>query len=563
VSETLKLMGRAPGDRITQEVAREICLRTGSRAVLAGSIAGLGTHHAIGLKAVGCQNGDSLGAVQSEADSREHVLKAVGEATASVREKLGESLSSVQKFDKPLAEVTTPSMEALQAFTKGQRTYGENQPASLPFFKQAVQLDPNFARAYAQLGRAYANVGQSKLAFENFRKAYELRDRASEREKFYITSQYFSEVTGELEKANQEYRLWIENYPRDFTPHNNIGVNYDYLGQYEKSAESTKESIRLAPGQSLPYGNLGQLYIVMNRLDEAKATFEQAQAHRMDDPNLRQGMYLLAFMQGDPTGMQEQQAWAAGKPGVEDYFLTMQADTEAYFGRLEKCREVARRAADVARHNDARETAALWEANAAVREAEFGNLTQARQLAISAISTEPGRDAQIEAALAFARAGDSVRVEELIGKLDSAFPLSTIVQSYWLPTLRAMAALKRGNAAKAIEMLQATANYEFGAPPPFQPGTMYPIYVRGQAYLLANDGGAAAAEFQKMIDHRGVLWNFPLGSLAHLELARARAMTGDRAGAKTAYQDFFGLWKDADADVPVLKEAKAEYEKLK
>jgi serine/threonine protein kinase/Flp pilus assembly protein TadD len=563
VSETLKLMGRAPGDRITQEVAREICLRTGSRAVLAGSIAGLGTHYAIGLKAVGCQNGDSLGAVQSEADSREHVLKAVGEATASVREKLGESLSSVQKFDKPLAEVTTPSMEALQAFTKGQRTYGENQPASLPFFKQAVQLDPNFARAYAQLGRAYANVGQSKLAFENFRKAYELRDRASEREKFYITSQYFSEVTGELEKANQEYRLWIENYPRDFTPYNNIGVNYDYLGQYEKSAESTKESIRLAPGQALPYGNLGQLYIVMNRLDEAKATFEQAQARRMDDPNLRQGLYLLAFMQGDLSGMQEQQAWGAGKPGVEDYFLTMQADTEAYFGRLEKCRELARRAADVARHNDAKETAALWEANAAVREGEFGNLTQARQLAISAISTEPGRDAQIEAALAFARAGDSVRVEELIGKLDSAFPLSTIVQSYWLPTLRAMAALKRGNAAKAIEMLQATANYELGAPPPFQPGTMYPIYVRGQAYLLSHDGGAAAAEFQKMIDHHNVSWNFPLCPLAHLGLARARAMTGDRAGAKTAYQDFFGLWKDADVDVPVLKEAKAEYEKLK
>jgi eukaryotic-like serine/threonine-protein kinase len=562
VSETLKLMGRAPADRITQEVAREICLRTGSKAVLAGSIASLGTHYAIGLKAVNCQRGDPLGVVQAEADSREHVLKAVGEATASLREKLGESLTSVQKFDKPLEEATTPSLEALQAYTKGQRTYLENQPGSIPFFKRAVELDPNFARAYASLGRAYANQGQASPALENIKKAYELRERASEREKFYIASQYYLEVTGEVEKANQLYQQWLESYPRDYLPYANLAYDYTVTGQYEKGTEVGREAIRLRPDSPLLYGNLGELYIALNRLDEAKSVFDDALAHKLEDANLRQGIYVLGFEQNDAAVMQQQITWATGKSGLEDSFLSMQADTEAYFGRLDKSRELARKAADMARHNDAKETAALWEANEAVREAEFGNLAQARQLANSSMSVAPGRDVQIVAALAFARGGETGRTQELVNTLNAAFPVGTMMQNYWLPTLRAMLELNRGNAAKAIEMLQGTANYEFGSPPPFQPSTMYPIYVRGQAYLTAHDGGAAAAEFQKMIDHRSISWSFPLGALAHLGLGRAYTLSGDTAKSKTAYQDFFALWKGADPDIPILKEAKAEYAKL-
>ena len=562
VSETLKLMGRPPVDKITQEVAKEICLRTGSKAVLAGSIANLGAHYAIGLKATNCQSGDSLGVVQAEADSREHVLKAVSEATASMREKLGESLSSVQKFDKPLEQVTTSSLEALQAFSQGQRRYSNNQPAAIPFFKRAVELDPNFARAYASLGRIYANFGQSRLALENFKKAYELRDRTSDREKFYIASQYYSEVTGELEKGNQQYQMWIEAYPRDFTPHTNLGVNYSYLGQYDKAVEPTKEAIRLEPDEVLPYGNLGEFYMALNRLDEAKASFDQAHARGLDDPNLRQGIYILAFLQNDVPGMQQQLAWAAGKPGVEDVFLSTEADTEAYFGRLRKARDVARQAAEFARHNDARETAALWEANQALREAELGDTAQARQLASSAMSVAPGRDTQIVVALVFARAGDIGKAQVLVDELNSTFPLSTILQDYWLPTIRAILELDRGNGGKAIELLQAAAAIELGTPPPFQPATMYPVYVRGRAYLLAKNGVGAATEFQKMLDHRQIAWNSPLKALAHLGLARARAMGGDKAGAKLAYQDFFGIWKDADADIPVLQEAKAEYAKL-
>jgi tetratricopeptide (TPR) repeat protein/predicted Ser/Thr protein kinase len=562
VSETLKLMGRAPADRITQEVAREICLRTGSKAVLAGSIASLGTHCAIGLKAINCQSGDSLGVVQAEADSREHVLKAVGEATASLREKLGESLSSVQKFDKPLEEATTPSLEALQAYTKGQRTYAADQPGSIPFFKRAVELDPNFARAYASLGRAYANLGQASPALENIKKAYELRERASERERFYIASQYYLEVTGEMEKADQQYQQWLESYPRDYQPYANLACDYTLTGQYEKGTGLGREAIHLRSDSPLLYGNLGEVYIALNRLDEAKSVFDEALAHKLEDANLRQGIYVLGFEQNDAGVMQQQMTWATGKSGLEDSFLSMQADTEAYFGRLSKSRELARKAADLARHNDTKETAALWEANQAVREAEFGNLAQARQLASSSMSVAPGRDVQIVAALAFARAGEAGRAQELVNALNTAFPVGTLMQNYWLPTIRAMVELNRGNAAKTIQMLQQTANYELGSPSPFQPATMYPIYVRGQAYLMAHDGSAAAAEFQKMIDHRSVSWNFPLGTLARLGLGRAYALQGDKAKARTAYQDFFALWKDADLDIPILKESKTEYAKL-
>jgi tetratricopeptide (TPR) repeat protein len=365
-----------------------------------------------------------------------------------------------------------------------------------------------------------------------------------------------------MEKANQQYQEWLESYPRDYLPYANLAYDHTLTGQYEKATGFGREAIRLRPDAPLLYGNLGEVYLALNRLDEAKGVFEEAQGRKLDDANLRQGVYVLAFEQNAPGMMQQQMTWSAGKSGVEDSFLSMQADTEAYFGRLEQSRELARKAADVARHNDTKETAALWEANAAVREAEFGNLAQARQLAISALSVAPGRDVQIVAALALARAGEAGRAQELVNTLNTAFPVGTLMQNYWLPTLRAMLELHRGNAAKAIALLQGTANYEFGSPSPFQPATMYPIYVRGQADVMAHDVRAAAAEFQKMIDHRSVSWNFPLGTLAHFGLGRAYILSGDIAKSKTAYQDFFALWKDADPDLPILKEAKAEYAKM-
>ncbi len=559
VSDTMGLMGRSSNERINRDVAREICQRTASKAMLTSSIARLGSHYALALQAVACQSGDTLASAQAEADSREHVLYALSGAGNQLRQKLGESLASVGKFDKPLEEATTTSLDALQAFTQGSRVRVENgDPESLLYFKRAVELDPDFARAYATLGSVYVNLGQASLGIENLSKAYSLRERVSEREKFYISGHYHEDVTGELEKAIPIYEQWTQSYPRDYVPHGNLGATYSNLGQYDKAAAEFREVLRLSPDNVFGYGNLGSDYLALNRLDQAKATLNQAFARKLDEPFLRRQLYALAFLQGDVPGMQQQLTWAMGKPGTEeDSFLSSQSDTEAYFGRLTKAREFSRRAVDSAKHNDAKEAAALWQAVAAVHEAEFGNFAQALQAANAAVALAPGRDVEILASFALARAGEAVRAQAIVDKLNHDFPLNTLVQNYWLPTLRAAIELNRGNAAKAIEVLQVAAPYELGGI-----GAMIPVYLRGQALLRAHQGAAAAVEFQKILDHRGIVTNFPLGSLAHLGLARADALAGDSAKAKAAYQDFFTRWKDADPDIPILKEAKAEYAKL-
>jgi serine/threonine protein kinase/predicted Zn-dependent protease len=563
VNGTLRLMGHSSNERVTEELAREICLRAGSKALLAGSIASLGSHYAIGLKAVNCQTGDSLGSAQAEVDSREKILPALGQATTTLRGKLGESLASIQKFDKPLEEATTSSLEALQAYSEGFRMQREKgDAAAVPYYKHAVELDPNFARAYAAIAVRYSNLGQASLAIAHVRKAYELRDRVSQREKYYISAQYYSVVTGEVDKAIEQYELWIQNYPRDADPYTNISASYSTEAQYEKSAAQTREALRIDPNNVLIYTNLGQDYFALNRLDEAKATFEQAVANHLDDPYLHLNMYYLAFLQGDGAAMQQQVSWAMGKPGTEDLLLSAQSDTEAYHGRLAKARDLSQHAVDSAKSNDAKETAAIWEVNQALREAEFGNATQARQFANAALALAPGRDVQLLAALALARAGDAASAQKFTDKLNSDFPLSTVLQHYWLPTVQAEIELAHGSAARAIEVLHSASTYELGDPPQFQPGTLYPVYVHGQAYLRAANGAAAAEEFQKIIDHRGIVLNFPLGALAHVGLARAYALAGDTAKAKAAYQDFFALWKDADPEIPILKDAKAEYAKL-
>jgi eukaryotic-like serine/threonine-protein kinase len=572
LSETLKLMGRTSDQRVTQDVGREVCMRTASKALLASSIASLGNHYSIALKAVNCKTGDVLGAAQAEADGRDKILQTLGEAAATLRGKLGESLASVQKFDKPLDEATTPSLEALQAYTEGDRLAREKGDTdALPFLKRAVELDPNFARAYVSLGIRYNNLGQATLAIESVRRAYELRDRVSEREKYYIACTYFTLVTGELEKAIQQYELWIRDYPRDYVAATNLGVNYFTMGQFERAAAVTREALRLEPSSILGYNNLGVAYFSMNRLDEAKSTFDDALARKLDGPYLRQSIYYLDFLRKDSSGMQQQFAWAMGKPGAEDILLSSESDTQANSGRLQKSRQLSAQAEDSAKRNDSKETAAFWQGNAAVREAEFGNNAEALKQAREALALAPGRDVKVEAALALARAGDVAAAQKIADALNQEFPLDTLIQNYWLPTVQAAIELQRHEPVKAIGILHPSVPYELADPPPFSAGTMYPVYLRGQAYLAAGNvapnaaanGAQAAAEFQKILDHPGVIVNFPLSALSHLGLARARALSGDQAAARTVYQDFFALWKDADPDIPILNQAKAEYARLK
>jgi len=572
LSETLKLMGRTSDLRVTRDVAREVCLRTGSAAQLAGSIASLGSHYAIVLKATSCRTGDLLGAAQAEAESRDNILQTLGAAAATLRGKLGESLASVQKFDKPLDEATTSSLEALQAYTEGDRLAREKGDTdALPLLKRAIELDPNFARAYASLGIRYNNLGQATPAIENVRKAYELRDRVSDREKYYISCTYFTLVTGELEKAIQQYELWIQDYPRDYVALTNLGVNYFTIGQFERAAAVTREALSLEPASILGYNNLGVAYFSMNRLDEAKSTFDEALAQKLDGVYLRQSVYYLDFLRKDVQGMQQQFSWAMGKPGAEDILLSAESDTQADYGHLQKSRQLSAQAEDSAKRNDSKETAAFWQGNEAIREVEFGNAAEGLKQAREALALAPGRDVKVEVAMAMARGGDVATAEKLVVALNQEFPLDTLMQNYWVPTVRAAIASERHDPAQAIAILHSSIPYELADPPPFSAGTMYPVYLRGQAYLdlariaRTNSENAqhAAAEFQKVIDHPGVTVNFPLSALSHLGLARARALSGDAAGARTAYQDFFALWKNADADLPILGQANAEYAQLR
>jgi serine/threonine protein kinase/Flp pilus assembly protein TadD len=573
IQQTLRLMGQPPDAKLTPEIARDLCQREGSKAYLSGSIASLGSQFVLGLNAVNCRTGDSLAQEQATADGKERVLKALGEGAANLRSKLGESLSTVQKFDTPVEQATTPSLEALQAYSLGRKTMvrKNDYAAAVPLFQRAIRLDPNFAVAYASLGTSYGNLGETRLAAENTRKAYELRGRVSEREKFYIESHYYQIFTGNLEKARQAYELWAQTYPRDYGPRYNLGGVYASLGQYDKMPAEFREVLRLDPASAASYANLVGSYLDLNSLEEARATAEEAQARELDSPYLRIQLYLLAFLQNDAAGMEQQVAWAAGKPGVEDVLLAFEANTAAYSGRLRKAREFSRRAVASAERAEEKETAAGYEAEAALREVLFDNAAEARQRAAAALVLSTGRDVQYGAALALALAGDAVRAQALAEGLAKRFPESTIVQFNYLPTIRAQLALIRNDpakssgvgASKAIEALQAAAAYELGTPGvgAFTPA-MYPVYVRGEAYLAGHQGAEAAVEFQKILAQRGVVLNEPISALAHLGLGRAYALQGDTAKSRAAYNDFFTLWKDADPEIPILRAAKSEYAKL-
>jgi tetratricopeptide (TPR) repeat protein len=561
INQTLKLMGRHAGDPLTPEVTREVCQRTGSKAMLTGSIAGLGSQYVIGLKAVNCQSGDLLAEAQEQAAGKEGVLKALDAAAVRLRSKLGESLKSVQKFDTPLADATTPTLEALNAFSLGNKTrYAKGENAALPFYKRAIELDPNFASAYLALAVTYSNLTEPGLAAEYARKAYELREKVSERERFSIEGFYYFNVTGELEKAAQTYELWQQTYPRNSLAYQNLGVISAYLENWEQASSEFREALRLEPNNVNNYFNLGSAYQFLNRLDEAEAVYKQAEDRKLEHEGLLVNRYLLAFLKGDAAAMERLASVAMGKPGTEDILLTTQADTQAWYGKLKNARELTRRAMDSAEHNEAKETAASYQAESALREVEMGNREVARADANAAMKLALNRDVRAMAALALARAGDTARAEKLAAELDATFPLDTLVRRYWLPTIRAGVAMERKDTNRALELLNETSTIELGQANSFV--ALVPVYVRGEVYLALGDGDRAAGEFQKFIDHRGAVGNFPWGALARLGLARADALQGDTAKARAAYQDFLTLWKDADPDIPILKEARAEYAKL-
>lgn len=560
VSETWVMMGHSTSDRITVDAGRELCLRTGSKAVLGGTISSLGSHYLIDLNALACGTGDTLAREQVEATSKENILNVLSRASSNLRTKLGESLPSVQKFDVPI-EATTASLDALKNYSLAMKISREKGDApGIPFLKRAIELDPNFPMAYAQLAIAYGNLSQPSLALDYATRAYQLRNRVTEREKFRISAAYFR-ATGELQQEVQTYELWIASYPRDSVPHENLGANYFNTGQYDGALAEFQEGARLAPEHILSYANLGAAYLCLNRLNEAKATFDQALARKLDGGWLRENMYYLAFLRGDAAQMQQQVAWGAGKPGDEDALLSKQSDTEAYYGRLKQARDFSRRAVISALRSDSKEAAAYWQLNAALREAELGNAASAKQGVTAALNLSSGRDVKVAAALALARIGDTPRAKALTEELKKSYPSNTLLNLYWLPTINASVELRKANSSQALIDLESAIPYELGGAGTFI-SYLYPVYVRGQAYLLAHNGTAAAAEFQKMADHRGIVQNFTTGALANLQMARAYAMAGNTPRAKVGYQDFLTLWKDADPDIPILKQARMEYARL-
>jgi len=571
IRETLRLMGRSPDEKITPDVAREVCQRSGSKATIGGSIAQLGNHYLIALEADSCSDGESFAQANAEAARKDDVLAAVSQASAQLRQTLGESLASVQKFDMPI-EATTGSLEALKVFSQGinLREFKGDADA-IPFFKRAIELDPNFALAYASLGVAYSNMEEADLAAQNIRKAYAMRDRVSALENYRITGAYYQYVTGELEKARATYQLESQAYPRDRLAHLNLGLNGIILGHWDEAVLQTEEALRLDSNTLMTYSNLAVSYFALNRWDDARKVLDQMQQHKMDSEVLHGNLYFMAFLRNDRDEMLRQVAWGTGKPGAEDTLLSQHSDSEAYFGRADSSRHYSKLAAESAKRAESKEVAAMWRTGAALHEAELGFPDRAKKEADAALALSHGRDVEILAGIALARSGHGAEAMRLVQQLEKGDPLNTVLHVYWLPTMRGAAELAQGHPDQAIGTLEETTPYDLGGMLPL--GIMYPVYVRGLAYLQLHNGAAAATEFQKVIDHPGIVQNFPIGALSRLGLARALAMQaesvhGDGAGAARtkalkAYADFLTLWKDADADVPVLIAAKREEARLR
>ena len=574
IQQTLKLMQQSPNARLTPDIAREVCQRAEGMATLNGSIAQIGNDYTLILKAVNCVTGDTLASTEATASDKSHVLDAMGKAASEIRGKLGESLSTVKKFDTPVEQASTSSLEALQAFSQGRKQMGAiDFAAAIPQLQRAIKLDPNFAMAYAALGICYQDIGEAQLASEYSQKAYDLRDRVSEREKFYIDSHYQQNTVGDLEKAREIYEQWAQAYPRDEVPPTNLSVIYGELGEYSKALGGSQAAFKLNPS-GLNYSNLIGSFISINRLDEAQALAAEAQANKLDSGYLRLSLYSLAFLKNDTAGMAQQLAWSHGKEGLEDAFLGSAADTAAYQGQFRKAEDLTRQAATIAERADQKETAAVYLAQAALRAALFGDSTEAKKQAAAALALSNGRDVQFMATAALAFAGDIAKAESLAEDLNKRFPKDSVVNFIYLPVIRGQVAVDRRDSAKAISLLNPELTYDLGATGQGSVApALYPVFVRAAAYLQAEQGQEAAAEYQKIIDNRGSVTNGPIGALAPLGLGRAYALQAQslrgaasdeaRAKARTAYQDFLALWKDADPDIPILIAARSEYAKLK
>ena len=572
IGQTLKLMTRSKDSHLTQEVAREVCQRTASAATIEGSISTLGSQYVLALQAVNCRTGDLLAQEQVTANSKEQVLKALSEGASHIREKLGESLSSLQKYDAPVDNVTTPSLEALQAYGLGyQEMIVKNDAlASIPFFERAISLDPNFAMAYARLGTSYFNMNETARAAETMRKAYDLRERVSEREKLYITSHYEDLVTRNIEAARKIYELWLHTYPRDDSPQNNLGVLYGELGDLDKAVASSQEALRLDPGSGQSYANLAGAYLQANHFDEARSTAREAQARNLDSPNLHLVLYRLAFLEHNLAAAKHEADAVMGKPGEEDLILNFESSAAAHAGQLVKAREWKRRAAESAQRSAGKETAAAYIATGALREALVGNMSLAKEQAQTALALSNATYVEAFSAMALAVAADDAQATRLAADMAQRFPQDTAVQSIYVPLIRASSALAGGkhdkgaqeasprSAQQAIDALAPTLPYELGFD-----ADLLPCYLRGQAYVALGRGSDAIAEFQKIIEHpASAHFRLPLAALVLVQLGRAHVVSGDVNKAKTSYQDFLALWKDADPDVPLLKQAKSEYASL-
>jgi serine/threonine protein kinase len=586
ISRALSYMGLWRDTKLTDAVAKEVCLRTGSSAVVEGSISTLGSRYVVGLQAVNCQTGEVVGSEHAEAEGDQRILSALGDAATRLRASLGESFVSIKKYDTPVEGATTASLDALQAYSLAMEIMDTPGSSPIPLLKRATELDPNFAMAYARLGNEYFNFNQPSLGSAAITRAYELRERVSKREKFYIESHYYADVTGQIEKAVEVYQLWRKNYPRDLIPHLNLINSYSNLGEYDKGVLEGQEALRLSNSDPRVYVNLGVAYLNLNQFDKAAELLNEAKSRKVDDALFVLIRYQLAFAQDNHEEMERLVASAAGKPGMEGWLLALQADTEAYHGHLARAREFTKRAIESAGHDGDEETALSYAAIGALREAEFGNRGSATRQVTAALKPERGQQVSILSALALARAGTTQKALALARNLNQQFPKDTLLNAYWLPTIRAAVELRANKPFQAIESLEP-ARYELAAPRLPTNVLLYPLYLRGSAYLAAGFADKARAEFQKILDHPGLTSNYLLGAAAHLGLGRAYAMEAgipimpavrtprverDRrqalerpdalAKGRAAYQSFFALWKDADPNIPVLRQARLEYHKL-
>ena len=567
IQHTLRLMGRPADARLTPNLAREVCERTGGAAVLEGSIARIGSDYVLGLRGHNCRTGDILDEEQVEVAKKEDVLNALGQIARRFRTRAGESLATIQMHSTQLPDATTPSLEALKAYSAALKVFStDDEAASVPLFQRAIEIDPKFAMAYAYLGRVYGDLGESVLSAESTRQAYQLRDRASDAERFFIAATYEVQVTGNLEKARETCELWAQTYPRDADARTMLSAFvHQPLGNFEKSVQEAEKAIEIDPDFFPGYFNLAETYVLMNRLTDAEHTLQRALERKLETPFFLIELYQVAFLKADQAEQEKVAALGRAKPGVAEWIADQESLSLAYSGHLQEARNMSRHAADLVRQSGRRESAALFYAGAALREAVFGCLYDARRTAGAALGLSEGRDVKYGAALALALAGASSEAQKLANELERQFAEDTEVRFVYLPEIRAVLALGQNQPSKAIELLRIAVPYELGAPLSSTFGffgSLYPVYLRGMAYLGAQHGAEAAAEFQKILDHRGVVINDPIGALAHLQLGRAFALSGDYRKAQTAFGEFFDLWQGADPDIPILRQARLEYRTL-